>query len=69
MILYTVSIDSSTPEQCAMVRVEMEEALGLASDPLDLLIAEEEGEFDIEFTTQYLRAIHIRVGRLTQRHR
>lgn len=44
MILYTVSIDSGTPEQCAALRIEMEVTLGCASDPLDILIALEDGE-------------------------
>ena len=37
--MYTVSIDSGTPEQCAAVRSELEQTLGRASDPLDILIA------------------------------
>lgn len=44
MILYTLSIDSGTPEQCAMVRIEMELTLGYASSPMDILIALEGDE-------------------------
>lgn len=48
MILYTVSIDSSTPEQCAALRAEMETTLGLANDPLEILIdLEEQDRLDI----------------------
>lgn len=46
MVFYTVSIDSGTPEQVASVRAEMEQALGLHDDPLIILIAEEEIEFN-----------------------
>lgn len=63
MIKFTVSIDSGTPEQVAAVRAEMERVLGIQEDPLTILIAEEEGEFDSGLACAYLVAIHRRVGR------
>lgn len=46
MIQYTISINSGTPERLAAVTHEMEQALGLENDPLDILIAEEEEEHE-----------------------
>lgn len=42
MIIYTVSLDSGTPEQVAAVRAEAERSIGLADDPLIILIRLEE---------------------------
>lgn len=47
MILYTVSIHSGTPAQCAKVVAEMEASLGFSEDPLVLLMIAEE-EYDRE---------------------
>lgn len=56
MILYTVSIHSGSPEQNAAVVAEMERALGYGSDPLFILIAEEEGEFDQELACRWIKS-------------
>ena len=57
-VLYALSIDSGSDAQNARIRVEMEQALGYQSDPLELLIAEEEGKFDNELACRYLNATH-----------
>ena len=44
--MYTVSLDSSSPAQCARLWQEVETTLGCSDDPLDILIAEEENGFD-----------------------
>jgi hypothetical protein len=54
MILFTVSIHSGTPAQNARIQREMEQTLGFADDPLDILLAEEQGEFDDELACRYL---------------
>ncbi len=56
MIMHTVTIDSGTPAQNAAVTAEMERALGYGDSPLDILIAEEDGEFDIELACRWLNA-------------
>ena len=57
-VLYAISIDSGTPEQNAAIRNEMEQALGCQDDPMMILIAEEEGEFDTELATRMLKSVH-----------
>jgi hypothetical protein len=58
-----LSLDSGTPEQCAMLRNEVDIANGgVDLDPLAILIAEEE-EFDDEFALDVLRARYRIVGK------
>lgn len=56
--MYTVSLDSSSPAQCARLWQEVEEVIGCSSDPLDILIAEEQGEFDDDLAVRYLNHHH-----------
>ena len=58
-----VSLDSSSPAQCAALRNEIDTANGgYDLDPLQILMHEEE-EFDTEFALDVLRLRHFRAGR------
>lgn len=59
MKIIVLSLDSGTEAQCAALWNEVERALGLAGDPLDELIAEEE-ELDLDLAVTYLNALHRR---------
>lgn len=57
--MFTLSLDSQGSEAgLAKLRQEVEETLGLANDPLEILIAEEEGEFDDALALRVLAHRH-----------
>lgn len=60
MKIIMLSLDSATDAQRASLWNEVERVLGFSGDPLDELIAEEEGEFDTGYCVTYLNAIHRR---------
>ena len=64
MKLIILSLDSGTDAQCAALWNEVERTLGFSGDPLEELIAEEEGDpdfFDIDLAVTLLNGIHRRV--------
>lgn len=60
MKIILLSLDSGTDAQVAALRNEVERVLGWASDPLEELLRDEEGEFDNDFAVTYLNALHRR---------
>ena len=57
--MFTLSLDSqASAAGLARLRQEVEEALGLANDPLEILIAEEEGQFDDVLALAVLNTRH-----------
>lgn len=63
--MYTVSLDSSSAAQCARLWQEVEQTLGCSDDPMDILIAEEDGvrEFDDDLALRQLNHHHNIKGR------
>jgi hypothetical protein len=57
MKIIILSLDSGTDAQCAALWNEVESVLGLSNDPLDELIAEEEGAFDEDTAIAYINAL------------
>lgn len=60
MKIILLSLNSGTDAQCAALWNEVERTLGFSNDPLDELIAEEEGEFELDLAVTYLNALHRR---------
>lgn len=60
MKLIFLSLDSGTDAQCAALWNEVERILGHSGDPLDELIAIEEGDpdFDADFAVALLNGLH-----------
>ena len=64
MKLIFLSLNSGTDAQCAALWNEVERTLGHSHDPLDELIAIEEGDpdfFDVDLALALLNGIHRRV--------